>query len=524
MELAQRSKTANREPFIRIREVLTSTPWGGWVKDHMPEEMRRRFFLPFWPDDRVRRHLEMLKAFGFNSIQTGGNPCGAWWVGADEDEYRRQQLLRCRAARELGMSVSVAVWGAAVADAAKTGQQFSELDWSRPEDRARLEAWYRDQAEFAPLADRVVTHWVDPGKPQPGGIDTVVEMHNFILGIYREKNPQIHGVLSAWFMDNFLDVDDPACRRYPGFVSEGDLAAHKALDPDSDVALGRFNYNCDGTNVIGGNYGRTLAERESRVSGEVLEAIAATGRKAGIWGWYTADIEINPALHVRTDIMQHYFRNLPPQTRTAVAWHSIDDNFTGLNMQNLYVAGRLMQDPSLDAQALLAEFVVGFVGDRYAAPVTAALRAIEQARARSLLYNAKVQDAVAPGGAKWEERHWLPPSWLDDTASAVDAAIAGLRSVAPAPDARTAWPVVMEPAEYVGELKAHLEAIRQMLEFLKGVREFERLRSIGASSDTLLAAIDSLPVVEYDPAHSAGMEADIYRQKLADLRSADMGT
>jgi hypothetical protein len=507
------------EPFIRIREIISSTPWGGWVKSDMPLELRHRMFIPFWTEARLRRHIEMLKAFGFNSIQISTNPCIAWWVGADYQIFRQRQLFMCRTAHELGMKVSVFVWGAAVADPARTGtgmldaQQVSEMDWHKPEDRARLEAWYQSQsADFAPLADRVITHWVDPGHHQQGGIDTVVAMHNHIMGIYRERNPKIQGCLSAWFMDNFVG------QRYPGYTDEGVLAAHPALDRNSGVALGRLNYSCDGENTKDGNTGATLADRESLVSGKMLDAIAASGRQAGVWGWYTTDIEINPALHVRTAVMQNYFRNLPPQTRTELAWHSVDDNFPGLNMQNLYVAGKLMQDPSQDAGKLLDEFSRGFVGESNAPALSAALRAIEQARTRSLLYNAKVEDALAPAsGAKGIP---LPPTWLDDATTAVEAAIAGMKTVKLAPDFKTAWPVTMEPAEYLGELNAHLEAIRQMLAFLKGVREVEKLQASGASVDKLEAAIAALPKVVYDPAHTAGLEVGIYQQKLAALQKA----
>jgi hypothetical protein len=514
-----KDKTMNQktEPFIRTREVISSTPWGGWVKSDMPLELRQRMFLPFWSEARLRRHIEMLKAFGFNSIQVTV-PTVALWCGADLESWRQRQLFMLKTARELGMSTSQFLWGAAVADPARKGsgmlesQQVSELDWHKPDDRERLLAWYRGQAELAPYVDRVITHWVDPGHTQQGGIDTVVEMHNAIMAIFRERNPRIQGCLSAWFMDDF------AGKRYPGYTDEGVLAARKTLDRDSGVALGRFNYSCDGRNTGGGNAGTTLADRESRVSGEILDAIAAAGRQAGVWGWYTADIEINPALHVRTEVMQNYFRNLPPQTRTKLAWHSVDDNFAGLNMQNLYVAGRLMQDPSLDAQALLAEFCRGFVGGANAPALAAALRAIEQARTRSLLYNARVEDALAPvSGAKGTP---LPASWLDDTSKAVDAAIAGMKTVKLAPDFTTAWPVTMEPAEYLAELDAHLEAIRQMLAFLKGVREVEKLQAGGASKEQLEAAIAALPAVTYDPAHTAGLEAAIYKQKLAALKKA----
>lgn len=148
--------------------------------------------------------------------------------------------------------------------------------------------------------------------------------------------------------------------------------------------------------------------------------------------------------------------------------------------------------------------------------MTAALRAVEQARTRSLLYNARVEDALAPAsGAKGTP---LPPSWLDDTTTAVDAAIAGMKSVKLAPDFKTAWPVTMDPAEYLGELNAHLEAIRQMLAFLKGVREVEKLQAAGAAKEKLEAAIAALPKVVYDPAHTAGLEADIYKQKLSAIR------
>ena len=494
--------TVNQGPFIGVREVLSSTPWGDWVKERMPMELRRRYFIPFWTEARLRRHLEMLKAFGFNSIQVGANPCVAWWVGADYDVFRQRQLFLCRTAHELRMSVSIGVWGAAVADATKSGQQFTELDWHTPDGRSRLEAWYRDQAVLAQYASRVVTHWVDPGQPQQGGLDTVIEMHNFILDIYREKNPGIRGALSTWFMNGHAGYI------YPGYQGPGKLAADPKLDRDTDVVIGLMNYHADGVDP----------DIDGELMAADLDGIAAANRQAGVWGWYTADNEINPALHVRIGVLQQYFRNLPQETRTKLAWHSIDDTFPGLNMQNLYVAGKLMQDPSLDAGALLTEFVRGFVGEVNTPAVTSALLGVEQARTRSLLYNVKIEDAVAPKSDAKDDRKPLPATWLDETATTVDAAIVELNAVKVDPDFKTAWPVTMEPAEYLAELQAHLEAIRQMLAFLKGVREVERLQAGGAPAGTLESAINNLPGVEYDTAHTAGLEEQVYQQKLAALK------
>ena len=177
-------------PLIRVREVTSTMPWGDWVKTKMPLTLRQKYFMAFWPEARLRQHLGMLRAFGFNSIQVFGNPVSAWWVGADEQQWRQRQIFRCRTARDLGMSVSVFVWGAAVPDRTKGGQQFSHLAWDKPEERAKLQAWYQDQAELAPYADRVVTHWIDPGEQRNVPIETVIEQHNAILGGVPAEEPE----------------------------------------------------------------------------------------------------------------------------------------------------------------------------------------------------------------------------------------------------------------------------------------------------------------------------------------------
>ena len=274
------------------------------------------------------------------------------------------------------------------------------------------------------------------------------------------------------------------------------------------MLIGLMNYHSDGVNIDG--------DGDLKIS--ELDRIAATGRKAGVWGWYTADNEIKPAMHVRIEVLQNYFRSLPDQARSAVTSHSIDDNLSGLNIHNLYVAGKLMQDPTLNAGQLLGEFVTGFVGADNVEPVTAALRAIEQARTRSVLYGARVEDAVAPPLAILKNHKPLPASWGWTIPHwRWRRQLRVWKSVELAPNLKTAWPVPIEPAEYLDELRAHLEAIGQMLVFLRAVHEVESLQAAGATSSALAAAIRGLPKVEYDPAHTAGMEADIYKQKLAAL-------
>ena len=46
------------------------------------------------------------------------------------------------------------------------------------------------------------------------------------------------------------------------------------------------------------------------------------------------------------------------------------------------------------------------------------------------------------------------------------------------------------------------------------------MRAAGEPVNKLQAAITDLPKVEYDATHTAGLEAEVYRQKLAALTKA----
>jgi hypothetical protein len=481
-----------REPFIRVREVISYCPNNPFWNSMAPE-LKKKFFMTYWSEEQLRRHLEMLKAFGFNSLEVSIIPQMARNSGMKSEEWRKRTLFLCRTARELGLSLSQFVWASVDLNSQR------HLDWHKPQERAQLEAQYREQAELAPYVDRVITHWRDPGGPGHGckscTIETAIEMHNTIMAISRAKNPKIRGCFSTWLMN---------LAPWPGYKGPGQLAASQTLDRESEVAFGVTNRGADGISL----------DKLAQPKAADFDAIAAAGRRAAVWCWYTADVEIEPALHVRTDVMQNYFRSLPPQAHTGLAFHTIDDTCTMLNMPMLYVAGHLMRDPSLDAHKLLEKFVRGFVGEANVPAVVAALRAVEQTRTRSRRYN--YIPYVDPPPV-------LPPSWLNESTMAVEAALKGLKTVKLAPGFKPALPVTMGPAEYVDELGAHLEAIRQMLAFLKGEAEVKRMKASGATVAQLEAAIAALPKVVYDPKHTAGLEAQVYGGRLAALKKQILG-
>jgi hypothetical protein len=131
---------------------------------------------------------------------------------------------------------------------------------------------------------------------------------------------------------------------------------------------------------------------------------------------------------------------------------------------------------------------------------------------------------LSPGGAVAllspgaKDPKGLPLEWVRDNLSNVERAIRDLADVSVDPDFKPSLPLTLSPAEFLAELRAHLDAIRRHLIFLGETEKVAQLRQQNAAVERIRAAVDALPRVEYDPAHTAGLESWIYRQKLASLR------
>jgi hypothetical protein len=490
---------ATAKPFIPIREVMLYCP-NSDIWNAMAPELKQKYFMCYWPDDRIRRHVEMLHAFGFNALQVsvvGQMPRNA---GTTMDEWVHRVNVMIDAGRELGMSNTLFVWGNAISSLdPKAADPHPIHDWHKPSGREALEReWERSARVIGAKVDRVVTHWCDPGGATKGcpdcTIHTAVEMHNAIMATFRGVNPRIDGYFSNWML---YPGNKSYGNGWPGYDGVKSVVGDPAFDRASGLAIGINNYGSDGVHV----------NRAGKLNPADLKAVTDAGRRAAVWAWYTTDIEIQPSLHVHTKLLQNYFRGLPPETRDAVAWHTVEDCSSGLNMHNLYVACQLMQDPTLDAQALLRDYAEGFFGKAAAPALVRALEAVEHARCRSLRYRLKVSD---PNEALHKEElstDKLPADWADRGLALTAASLEELQGLTLPDGHQAAWPVTLSPQEFLPELVAHLKAIRQMLTFLKAAK------SVRSQED-----VERLPTVEYDLAHTAGLEASAYRQILGDLK------
>lgn len=320
---------------------------------------------------------------------------------------------------------------------------------------------------------------------------------------FRAVNPRIGGYFSNWMLSGGYG------NGWPGYDGVQSIVDNPDFDSASGVALGVMNYAADGVRL----------DRYGQLSVSDLRAISATGRKAAVWAWYTTDIEIQPAIHVHTQLLQNYVRSLPPETTSTVAWHTVDDCCSGLNMHNLFVAGRLMQNPALDARALLHEYAEGFFGPAAAPALVRALDALEHARCRSLRYKVKVGD---PNEALHEEEldaNTLPENWADEGLAMVRSSLKELAGLSLPARHEASWPVTLSPREFLPELVAHLKAVEQMLEFIIAASNVRRMCANGADASKIGPYLDVLPQVIYDQAHTAGLEQQAYRQHLEQLKA-----
>jgi len=489
------------QPFIKRREVTMSAPCSGyWIKD-VPQHLKAKVCHDLWSPEKLSRYLDMLKAFGFNSIQVSDSTQGYVNTGVSPEELRARVMHLLKAARERGMTATWFLWSNTCYDPHAHDPRFPmtrfNLCWHDPTEHAFLEDYYRYQSQYAPYVDHLIIHWADPGGGKEGckqcNYRGALELHNAIQAIFRERNPQLRTTFSTWFL-----LHSSTWNKWPGLNL--DTILHSGiLAPDVGVAIGLMNCGADGQRM----------DWAGQLKTEEVAAIRGTGRMAGIWGWYTTDLEIAPSLHIHTDILQNYFRSLVEPSGGWIDWHSVDDNCHGFNMHNLYVAGRLMQNPGENARDLIDEFLHLYFGDEIAPLMAEALRVIEKARGQSLRYVTQIGDPSEElHDAAIRETRALTgtSSWRKNVLAMAEEAGKHLEHVGIRADHVPPFPTPIPPADYLEEVKAHLRAIAQFMRFLLATEPVWQMIQDGAEQEAIRTAIRRLPEVENSAEHLIHLE------------------
>ncbi|GEM_PF-3182434 len=462
------------QPLIRTREVMMGdsstvpmeqmiSPLGDETQSVTPE-IFARYSPENWDLPKLKRYCDMLKAFGYNSIQftdcwesyldAGWGQDGGRWPKAGQDGWTAQ----CRDwpakvdalgdyARSIGMRASIFFWGNAPFDY-RTGRLYWAQCPNDPAEREILEQYWEHQIRHAPHFDHFITHWGDPGGCNRNGctIETAQRIHVDLLNRFRRLNPRIESSFSLWMLTS------PTFGKWPGYKGVETIARGGIL-PD-DVVL--------------------CVHAEHRVFDEKdVRDIVASGRRAGMWTWYCVNNEIMPSMFGRTRALKEFFAALPADAPELFAWQSIDNNNHILNMDSLYVCAQLMLDRQADPVAAQRQFLIGALGENNADDAQFALQTIE---------------ALRP---MWPQKYG--DEALD--ASRAHKAGAAAHRIRVAPDFAPAFPMPISPDEYAQEIVVQTHALREFADFSVAAAEVERMKARGTSETAMEAALRSLPEV-----------------------------
>jgi len=343
-----------RTPLIKGREVTFCWPWiraGLGVAD-MELKLIKKYSPPCWTEDRLRRNVDLLDSFGYNSIELDDE-----WVLLDHlakvgiTRQDQSQTLRTVADQlhKNGQMFSLGVYGSSVKDF-KIGKEYWRPGacWNDPCEREVLITEYNYQADtYGACTDRIVTQWSDFGG-QPGcekcTIKTALEQHNVIVEKFRAKNPNIQSAFNMW---NVIPSIWPGYKNYDSVLDAG------ILSKDVIIAIpGRFRLD-PARNILEKDY------------------------TPAVWCWRTLDIEIWHGLHVHTKQLEDYFRSIPPEIAGKLAFHTVDNISQFLILSNLYVAAQLMWDQNQSADQLVREYLRGMFGAENTDAMASIYKAIE---------------------------------------------------------------------------------------------------------------------------------------------------
>jgi len=478
-------------PFIKIREVTWGDPHpvhGAWIP-YFTDTIYDKYSVGNWDIARLRTYVDMIKAFGFNSLQlydiwqryfdAGWRMPPEEWSGwpkvwpqkADPRDWPEKMDAVADYAHSIGLRTSLFIWGSTPFDhRTNTIPPYCSLDPDNPADMKVLRVYWDKLAEHAPHFDNIVTHWADPGggKGDACTIETAMRFHNEIVRWFRKKKPNIQSTFSLWRLHDSNQMN------WSGYKD-----VHTILD----------------AGILPDNVMLCLDGLSGKFDPDAAEAIAKAGRKVGFWGWYLADMETRPSLHVRTHTLGEAFGKLPPKMHDLIDWYAVDATTHTLNMHNLYVAGRLMRDPQIGPQTALREFIVAAFGTQNAGTVEKVFRGIANTRSTWGSYGPSPSNlSVAREAHRLALEITIPKGF------------------------EPAFPMVISPKQLTQELVSQTEAIVEIYEFHMAANKVKRMQKEGAGQDKIKAAIANLPKVKAPTEWLTNLEYVSYLRKLDELK------
>jgi hypothetical protein len=464
-------------PFLKNRELMLAeiqwNPTPGEQK--ILPELQRQFDFINWDSPTLDAYVDLIDCFGYDSVQLDSPGGLAKYAGGmvtkAEAESKAEQILR--RARQNGMGTSFFVWGQ---EGVKDAMQNRNCPRD-PEQLADIHAMYLNIIQrFGAFIDRWVMHWADPGGCLKNGctIDTPQVVTNDFAEILLQRGLPATVSLSLWGLRwrcwEWHWESAQSATSWPGYESWRSVVESGVLAPTIAINLMRhYKY-------------------------EVAQAIKGQNRKAGVWGWYLNDQEINPGMHIHTQILDSEFHRMDATAGKLLDWFSLEDNNHILNAPMLYVGAQMLWDHKTSASDALFDFCDAMWGPEAAPPIHQAMLALESARCGPGEYVVNLD--LWPNDYSCNQgRGSQSPE--QDLARCQDA-LKALDSVKADPGYVAKFRLPIGADRWLGHLRAHLEYVRDYARIRVAYREaLKPALERGSFEETqrLMATLPDLPDV-----------------------------
>lgn len=451
-------------PWIARREPTICT----WKPDYnrgyinnMSVSLKADFTL--FSEQQIIDYVRMMKAFGFNGIQVCDG-CYNWRTGSYKFIHSQYRRL-ANALHAEGMSFTYWIWAASfdghgwhdddVVYTSSTGGSA----YDDPAVFACFNKYYDIYAELADVTDLLIAHFNDPGYLRDK--EDIFAFTRLLESKFRAINPNIRMGVDTWGSPD----------SFPGELVNAGF---------KDYLLMELPF--------------IPSWREPGKRARFREGVKRAGCELGMWGWYTAEYEIDQlaSMYVNSKVLKDVYNRTRSEGDSVMVptyWSEMDSNHV-INLFSMYCSGQLLIDPERDPAELLREIAYMIYGNEHGETVLQVLHLIEDARS----------------GDSWETYWWTEAGYVlgghdpADILKRAEALLPELRTASRDHTNRSSIPLPLEPYEILELILPHVDQILQYARFRLDMEKLRKMRDDGADKEALYNELDRIwnPIPNYN--------------------------
>lgn len=234
-----------------------------------------------------------------------------------------------------------------------------------------------------------------------------------------------------------------------------------SINPDIDFGVNSYTDEINRAQLVAyvGNditiYGNTVHKKDDSVT-EFRQDCQNLQTRYGVWSWNLIEMEIDQLaeINVNADIIQDsYVRSAEADSIMKPTYWSEMDSYHLLNTFSLYCAGRLLQDPNQDTDALLNDITRETVGATYVSQLKDILLLIQDARS----------------GHTWESFRWEEDEYVmtsgdypaQEMVARAETCLQSIDAMLAADNLETEIPLAIDTKDLLRLIKLHVMQIKQ---------------------------------------------------------------